>query len=92
MANRTKLNSKGMAELLKSAGVRADLTRRMERVADKGRSAAPVASGDYKDHIEVFQATTDRAVVRAGSTSDHALQVEVHTGNMTRALDAAGGD
>jgi hypothetical protein len=90
---RTKvvLNSPGMRELLTSDGVRADLERRAEAVAAQARSTAPVQTGDYRDGIEVFGDTTDRAVVRVGSTVRYAPLVEAKTGNLARALDAAGG-
>lgn len=92
MTNRTRLNHGGMAELLKSAGVRAALTARQERTLARAKATAPVATGAYRDSLHIEQATTDRAVVRVVSDSAHALVVEANTGNLARALDAAGGD
>lgn len=74
---RFKLNSRGMDRLLKSPEVRADLTRRAQRVQAAAGAGA---------HIE--QVTHDRAVVRVvGSLRD-----EADNGTLTRALRAAGGE
>lgn len=91
MRAKVKLRSAGMRALLNDPGVRDELRRRAERVADAARSSAPVESGEYRDSITVWDATTDRAVVRVGTTADHGLVVEAKTGNLARALDAAGG-
>lgn len=91
---RVVLNDAGIRELLNSAGVRAELTRRMGPVLATAISNAPVGKvdgGTYRDSIHMEQATTGRAVVRVVSDSDHALVVESRTGNLARALDAAGG-
>ena len=85
------LDHGGMRELLNDSGVRAELERRAERVAAAARSSAPVETGAYRDGITVYDDTTDRAVVRVGSTARHAPLVEAKTGNLARALDAAGG-
>lgn len=89
MGTRVKLIDRGMAEVLKSAGVRADLTSRMERALSEAKANAPVASGDYRDGLHIVQATTDRAVVRIAGSTDHDFIVEAETGNLARALDAA---
>ena len=86
-----RLNSGGMKALLNDSGVRADLTSRMERVAAAARASAPFETGAYRDGIAIWQDTTDRAAVRCGSRARHAPLVEAKTGNMARALDAAGG-
>lgn len=88
---RVKLDSRGVREILTSAGVRADLRSRGERVASAARASAPVKTGNYRDRIDVWDATTDRAVVRVGSRAPHAHLVEARTGTMARALNAAGG-
>lgn len=88
---KVRLNHSGVADLLKDSGVRAELTRRMERVKQEAVSSAPVASGDYRDSIHIEQDTTDRAAVRVVAGTDHALVVEARTGTLARALDAAGG-
>lgn len=91
MAAKVELNHAGVAALLRDPGVRAELTRRAERVAAAARSSAPVVTGTYRDSIKVLEATTDRAAVRVGATAPHAHLVESRTGNLARALDAAAG-
>jgi len=86
-----RLSSAGMAALLKSDDVRSFLTERAQRVASAAKAGAPVASGEYQNSIHLEQATTDRAVVRVVADAEHALIVEARTGNLSRALDAAGG-
>lgn len=90
MATRVRLYHDGMEELLKSAGVRADLTGRAERVASAARASAPVESGAYRDSIHVEADTTDRAAARVVAGVSYAMVVEANTGNLARALDAAG--
>jgi hypothetical protein len=91
MARNVKLNSRGMADLLKSSGVRAELKRRIAPVEAAAKGNAPVASGEYRDSIRTVSATTDRAVERVEASAPHAFVVEARTGNLARALDAAGG-
>ena len=91
MAARVKLNHGGMRELLNDAGVRDDLTRRMGPVLNAAAASAPVASGAYRDSLHIEQATTDRAVVRVVADVPHSFVVQASTGNLARALDAAGG-
>lgn len=88
---KVKMSSSGARELLRSAGVRALLREQGERVAARARASAPVQSGAYRDGITVQDATTDRAVVRVGSTAPHARVVEARTGNLARALGSEGG-
>ena len=87
-STRIKLNSAGIAALLKSADVRADLTARGERVLSSAQSSAPVASGAYRASLRVIQDTTDRAVVRVAANVPHAYVVEANHGTLARALDA----
>lgn len=91
---RVTLNPDGIRELLKSEEVRADLTRRMERVAEQARATAPVGATDaHQASIHVEQRTyRNRAVVAVVADSDHSMFVEAKTGHMAAALDAAGGD
>lgn len=86
-----KLNHSGMESMLKSSGVRSFLTERAERVLSAARDNAPVVTGEYRDGLHIEQVTTDRAVVRVAGSSDHDYGVEAQTGNLARALDAAGG-
>lgn len=90
MASGFRRNSRGYEEILKGAVVRAGLTRRAECVADAARASAPVESGGYRDSIRLQQDTTDRAVVRVVADISHGAAVESRTGNLSRALDAAG--
>lgn len=72
-------------------GVRADMEARGDRVAAAARSSAPVGeTGNYRDGIEAETQITDRVTVKVGSDVDYADTVESATGNMSRALDAAG--
>lgn len=88
---KVKLNGRGVEELLNSAAVRAECTSRAQRVLTAAQAGAPVASGEYRDGLRIVQDTTDRAVVRVTSVAPHAMVVEANTGNLARALDAAGG-
>lgn len=91
MAARIQLNHAGMKALLRDAGVRAELTRRMRPVLAAAQASAPVKTGSYKAGLKLVQATTDRAVVRVAGTAPHSHLVEAKTGNLARALGAAGG-
>lgn len=88
---RVTLNHGGMSALLRSAGVRADMMARAERVAAAARSTAPVQTGAYQASIRVESATTDRAVGRVVADVPYALVVEFGTRNLGAALDAGGG-
>lgn len=85
---KVKLNSPGMAALLKSAALQADLHARAERVAARARATAPVRSGAYAASIFVFDTVTDRAVARIATSAPHGLVVEANTGNLAKALGA----
>lgn len=86
-----KLNSREVGKLLKSA----DVSRGMEPIAnavrDRAKATAPVRTGRYRDSIHVETETTDRVKKRIGSDVPYGMVVEARTGNLTRALDAAGG-
>lgn len=90
MATRVKLNSKGVREVLNSKGTRAMLTAKAEPVLAAAEASARVVTGAYRDSLEIRQDTTDRAAVRVVATVSYALAVEANTGNLARALDAAG--
>lgn len=89
MAQRVNLDHAGMAAMLKSAPVRAELTRRGARVLAAAKSSAPVDTGDYKAGLHLEEDTTDRAVVRVVADDWKSAIVEASTGNLGRALDAA---
>ena len=73
-----KLNFKGMGQLLKSTEVRAELVQRMAKV----QSALPGSKLDA-----VNGRTRVRVKVTRGSDYE-----EANTGDLSRALDLAGGD
>lgn len=86
MATRVKLKSAGVRALLNSGETRSLLTSKAEPILDRARSSAPVASGAYRDSLQLVQDSTDRAVVRVTSTAPHAMVVEANTGNLARSL------
>ena len=88
---RIQLNSPGMKDLLNDPGVREFLRGEAGKVLAAAQANAPVKTGAYRDSLTVWDATTDRAVVRVGSAAPHAHLVEARTGNLSRAIDAAGG-
>lgn len=90
------LNLPGVKSMLNDAGVRAELTKRMERVESAAKAAAPYdpkrkEGQHYRDSIEVVQDSTDRVAVRVIARAEHSMILESRTGNLSRALDAAGG-
>jgi len=86
MAVNVKLNRAGMAELLKSSGVRSSLDAPAAAAAAKMRGGAPRNTGALAASVTVWDDTTDRAVKRVGSRLDYALVVEARTGFMARSL------
>lgn len=84
-----KLNRRGMAELLKSADVRAAITDRAERVLDAAIADPHDDTGDYENGLEIQQVTTDRAVTRVVGTDWKSGILEANYGILARALDAA---
>lgn len=91
---RVVLDSRGVSALMSAPGVRAELERRAQAAAATARATAPVQSGAYRDSITVESGTSPvdgraRAIVKA--TAAHANSVESRTGNLARALNAAGG-
>ena len=93
MANfKVRLSSPGMAEMMKSEKVKAELHRRAEAAAAAARASAPVASGEYLAGIEVVdEVHKDRVVSRVYAHAPYSMIVEANTGNLARAIDAAGG-
>lgn len=87
---KVELHHSAIGDMLQGAGVRADMLARAERAAEAARAAAPVVSGTYRDSIEAYTVTTDRAVGRVGSSVPYAGTVEANHGTLSRALDAAG--
>lgn len=91
MAARIKLNSSGMASLLKSGEVRAFVTERAERVLAAAQADPHDDTGAYERGLHIEQATTDRAVVRVVSGDFKGHILEANYGILSRSLDAAGG-
>lgn len=88
---RIKLNSPGMAALLKSGEVRAFVTERAERVLAAAQADPHDDTGAYEAGLHIEQDTTDRAVVRVVSGDFKGHILEANYGILSRALDAAGG-
>lgn len=88
--SRFRLISGGVKEVLNSSGTRSFLTTEAGKVLAAAQSSAPVDTGAYRAGLHIEQATTDRAVVRVAGGTDHDFVVEAKTGNLSRALDAAG--
>lgn len=88
---KVELNSAGVRALLNDGGVRAELARRADAVEAAALASAPVVTGAYRESIQRVSATTDRAVERVVADAPHALGVEARTGNLARAMNAAGG-
>ena len=88
------LNHRGMAEILTCPGVTADVTARANRVLATAKASAPVDTGAYRDnlHVEVDQTSGPRVRARVMGGTDHDWIVEARTGNLRRALEAAGGE
>lgn len=93
MASRVRMLSPGSRELLNSTEVRAELTRRAERVVNAATAEAVgfQVTGAYYRSLGIKQATTDRAVVRVAASVPYGHIVEAKRGILARALDAAGG-
>lgn len=91
MATLIKLNSAGMAALLKSGEVRAFVTTRAERVLAAAKADPHDDTGAYERGLHIEQATTDRAVVRVVSGDFKGHILEANFGILSRALDSAGG-
>lgn len=91
MAARVRLKSSGMAALLKSGEVRAELTRRAERVLAAAQADPHDDTGAYEAGLHIEQAETDRAVVRVVSGDKKGHILEANFGILSRALDSAGG-
>ena len=85
-----KLLHPGMGALLKGAGARAAVEPAVAATLAKAQADAPVDTGAYRDSLHIEWVVTDRIVGRVVAGTDHAMLVEAHTGNLARALDAAG--
>ena len=95
MAERVKLNSRGIADAAKSAEMRREITALAERVADNVRAQGIQVEGvpgDTALPVEVTSYTTDRA--RSSVTIAHAAgqAVQAKHGSLTKAAAQAGLD
>ena len=67
------------------------MAERAERVAAAARAGAPVQTGEYQESIDVIvEEHPERAAAHVCSDAPHAMLVEANTGNLLRALSAAG--
>lgn len=89
MPRNVELNHSGMADLLKSAEVRAMLTTKAERVLAAAKADPHDDTGAYESGLHIEQATTDRAVVRVVSGDWKGHIMEANYGVLSRALDSA---
>lgn len=96
---RIELNSNGVKTLLNSDEVGQylyDLAAPVEQAARAGAPVGSAATGDttpgsYRDSIFRERDTTDRAIAVVGTRDPVGRLIEARTGNLARALDAAGG-
>lgn len=85
-----KLKSPGMEAMLKGAAGRSAVEGPLNAVLSAAKSNAPVDEGTYRDELHIEWTTTDRIVGRVVSSVDYGMVIEADTGNLARALDAAG--
>lgn len=88
---KVSLNRSGMIDLLNDPGVRADLTRRAERVLAAAQADPHDETYAYEQGLRIEQDATSRAVVRVVSGDYKGHILEARYGILQRALDAAGG-
>lgn len=88
--SRIVLHQKAIDALVLDDGVAQEMEERGERVAAAARATAPVASGAYRDSIEVV--SRPEGGVNIEASVRYAIFVEADTGTLARALDAAGGE
>jgi type II secretory pathway component PulJ len=91
MARRIQLNHGGMAAMLKSGEVRAELNRAAEQMKAAAQQASPIGpeeGGHYRDRFEIENRTTDRAKVILRNTSPYAAQIEARQRILGSAIDA----
>lgn len=87
--SRLKLNHSQMRAMLQSDAVRAELTRRAERVLASAQADPHDDTYEYEQSLHIQQDTTDRAVVRVVSSDPKGGIVEANFGVLAKALDAA---
>lgn len=92
MARKVTLLHPGMAELLNSAEVRAEITARMQPALQAAINDPHDDTYAYENGLHLEQGTTDRAVVHLVSGDFKGYILEAEYGILSRALDAAGGE
>lgn len=85
------LRNKALADFLKSEEAREVCEPIAEATLARAKADAPVRTGAYRNSLKIVNDTTDRAVVRVGSSLPYAGLVEALTGNLARALNGGGG-
>jgi hypothetical protein len=85
-------NGRGILAMLHEGWVASMVESRAQRVAAAARASAPVGeTGNYQASIHVtVESHPERVVAHVGSDVDYAMIVEANTGNLARALSAAG--
>ena len=77
--------------LERDTGVHRGLRPNADAVLQRARDNAPVLTGAYRDGLHIEDVEVDGALgYRIAGDSDHDIYVEADTGNLSRALDAAG--
>lgn len=91
MADRFVFNEQFFAELGRSPGVERLVREAAGRVHAAAVGAAPRVSGDYAESLRVERSPRGgRVVYRVVAGVDYGLAVEARTGNLVRAVKAAG--
>lgn len=91
MARRIQLDHGGMASMLKSGEVRAELNaiaQRAKSAAEQRSPVGPEEGGHYRDRFEIENLTTDRAKVILRNASPYAAQIEARQRILGSAIDA----
>jgi hypothetical protein len=87
-----KANPAFLGKLLKDPKLAQEMLPKGRAVLNEAKSTAPVDSGAYEDSLEMWVEVTDRVAIRVGSRDPnvpYAADINVKTGHLARALDAA---
>ena len=85
------INVREIGQILASDQVRDPLHDVAEKMADRARASAPVASGAYRDDIDVEpdhwqRGAAQYAIERVVAHDSKSLAIESRTGNLKRAM------